>query len=289
MSITHNNMSTPDEASSLPPLTYWDYIKLDDLLSLQAPRTQAHDELMFIMVHQTFELWFRLAINELRGAIGALESGNVQYGVDLLRRVGVILRTAHKGFDPLMTMSQQGYAEFRDALHPASGFQSSQFRIIEILLGIQRVSGGEEARNEKFYWENAVQAGSTFNNFVDRYYEELTRDYESAKEHNLRNVMLRLTEEATGLTGADAYRHLLSHRTEYAALVVLAEAGRDLEQALLDFRLNHHKVTVFTIGEHAAGTSDAHRPKHSSCAVYLLDVIKDHSTIFPELEDGMSR
>jgi len=277
-------MSTSDQSSS-KPLTYWDYIKLDELLALQSPLTEAHDEMMFIMVHQTFELWFNLAINELRGALTALEGGNIQRGVDLLKRVAVILRTAHKGFDPLMTMSQQGYAEFRGALHPASGFQSSQFRIIEILLGIERTRGEQ---TEKFYWENAVQAGSTFDNFVDKYYEELSRDYENARERNLRTLMLRLTEDGTGKTGADAYRHLVEHRGELPMLVALAEAGRDLQQALLDFRLSHHKVTVFTIGEHAAGTSDAHRPKHSSCAVYLLDVIKDHSTIFPELEEGMT-
>lgn len=277
-------MSTSDQSSS-KPLTYWDYIKLDELLSLQAPLTKAHDEMMFIMVHQTFELWFNLAINELRGALVALEEDNLQLGVDLLKRVAVILRTAHKGFDPLMTMSQQGYAEFRNALQPASGFQSSQFRILEILMGIERVGEGER---EKFYWENAVQAGSTFDNFVDKYYDQLARDYENARERNLRILMLQLTEKGTGRKGTEAYQYLVEHRGEFPMLVALAEAGRDLQQALLDFRLSHHKVTVFTIGEHAAGTSDAHRPKHSSCAVYLLDVIKDHSTIFPELEEGMT-
>lgn len=277
---------TNDNPTSAPALTYWDYIQLDQLLSLQTPRTAAHDEPMFIMVHQTFELWFRLAIYELRGAIAALESRDMQRGIALLKRVSVILRTAHAGFDPLMTMTQHGYAEFRDALRPASGFQSSQFRVMEILLGIRQVPSAEDAEKERFYWEGAVQAGETFVNFMARYHQELLAIYDEARTNNLRTLMLRLTEEGTGKKGVEAYRYLGTHRSELPELAALADAGRDLQAALLDFRLSHHKVTVFTIG-HAAGTSDAHTPVHSSCAGYLLNVIKDQSTIFPELEGGM--
>ncbi len=270
------------------PLTYWDYINTDKLLSLQAPLTDAHDELQFIIVHQTFELWFKLAIYELRAALAALEENRLSYAANLLKRVASILRTSLGGFDPLITMSQQGYAEFRDALHPASGFQSSQFRIIEILMGIERVTSNEEREQERFYWENAVQAGVTFTNFMAKYHEELARSYEETKHHNLRRAMLRVTEEATGLTGTDAYRHLLAHRDDFPVVMALAEAGRDLQQAVLDFRINHLKVTVFTVGEHAAGTSDAHAPGHPSCAGYLRGVIDDRSTIFPELEEALT-
>lgn len=275
------------ETAPTSGVTYWDYIQLDQLLSLQSPRTTAHDELLFIMVHQTFELWFRLAIYELRGAIAALESGNIQQGIALLKRVGVILRTAHAGFDPLMTMTQNGYAEFRDALRPASGFQSSQFRVMEILLGIRQVPSADDSAKEQFHWEVvAAQAGETFVNFMARYQQELQAIYDQARSNNLRTLMLRLTEEGTSKTGVDAYRYLGSHRSELPELAALADAGRDLQTALLDFRLSHHKVTVFTIGD-AAGTSDAHTPVHSSCAGYLLNVIKEQSTIFPELEAGM--
>ena len=266
------------------PLTYWDYVRTDELLSLQSPLTGAHDEMQFIIVHQTFELWFKLAIYELRGALTLLEQNDVGGASRLLKRAAAILRTSLKGFDPLLTMSQQGYAEFRDALHPASGFQSSQFRVIEILLGIERVASGAEREQERFYWENAVQAGSTFTNFMEKYHEELKQSYEDAKEQNLRRAMLRVTEEGTGEKGVEAYRNLLVNRDRYPELLALLEAGRDLQQAMLDFRLYHHKVTVFTVGEHAAGTSDAHAPGHPSCAAYLLGVIKDRSTIFPELE-----
>jgi tryptophan 2,3-dioxygenase len=277
----------PNEQSSTP-LTYWDYIATDELMSLQKPLTDAHDELQFIIVHQTFELWFKLAIYEMRAAIEALDAGDVARGTRYLKRVASILRTSLMGFDPLMTMSQQGYAEFRDALHPASGFQSSQFRVIEILMGIERVTNAEEEEKERFYWENAVQAGVTFTHFMTKYHEDLVKSYEDVKKRNLRRVMLRLTEEATGKSGADAYRALFGNRDAYPELMALAETGRDLQQAMLDFRLHHHKVTVFTVGEHAPGTSDAHKPSHPSCAAYLLGVIRDRSTIFPELETALT-
>jgi tryptophan 2,3-dioxygenase len=276
------------ELPSNAPVTYWDYIQTDELLSLQHPLTQAHDELQFIIVHQTFELWFKLAINELRTAIGRLATGDIVGGTSLIKRVGVILRTSLHGFEPLVTMSMQGYAEFRDALHPASGFQSSQFRVIEILLGIERVKNKEEEERERFYWESAVQTGATYTMFMEKYAEQLLNDYDTVKENNLRRTMLRLTEQASGRTGIEAYRWLFAHREEAPELMALADAARDLQQAVLDFRLNHHKVTIFTVGEHAAGTSDSHEGKHPSCAAYLLGVIKDRSTIFPELETAVT-
>jgi tryptophan 2,3-dioxygenase len=276
------------DSTNQQPVTYWDYIKLDQLLSLQHVHTDAHDELQFIIVHQTFELWFHLAIYELRGALNALNNGNTTLGVDLLKRVATILRTSLNGFDPLMTMSQQGYAEFRDALHPASGFQSSQFRIIEILLGIERTTSEEEEGKERFYWENAVQAGATFTMFMKRYHEQLLGDYEEAKEKNLRRVMLRLTEKATGATGEQAYRELFAQRESHEDLASLAETALDLQQAVLDFRRSHHKVTVFTIGAHAAGTSDSHGNPAPSCAAYLTSVIRERSTIFPELDAALA-
>lgn len=266
-------------------VTYWDYVRLDDLLSLQQPHTEAHDELQFIMVHQTFEIWFKLAINELRAAIEHLRAGELAGGNNLLKRVATILRTAVKGFDPLVTMSMQGYAEFRDALVPASGFQSMQFRVIEMLMGMEPEGEGE---TKKFYWEGAVQAGETFHQFMGKYQDELLGQFRELEGETLRRVMLRMTEKVTGKKGADAYEELLRRRNSFPEYVALAETARDLQQAMLDFRLGHHKVTVFTIGKHAAGTSDSHAADHPSCAEYLLGVIRDRSVIFPELEEGMN-
>lgn len=274
----------PGLAGQNEPVSYWHYSRLDNLLELQHPLTDAHDEMQFIIVHQTFELWFKLAIYELRAAIERLKKDDLAGSAHLLHRVGVILRTAYKGFDPLMTMSQQGYAEFRSALSPASGFQSMQFRVIEMLIGIERVADTEG--EQKFYWQSAVQAGATFEHFMAKYHEQLLSDSAQLGDDNLRRLMLRLTEEGTGAQGVEAYRALFANRENYPALYTLAEAARDLQQAVLDFRLGHHKVTVFTIGKKTAGTSDSHAAQHPSCAEYLLNVIKERSVVFPELEEA---
>ena len=261
---------------------YWEYIGLDDLLSLQHPKTDAHDEMQFIMVHQAFEIWFRLAIYELREVIARLEKGDLAGGQTLMHRVGVILRSAVKGFDPLVTMSMQGYAAFRDALTPASGFQSVQFRVIELLLGI------EPDEEDRFYWEHAVQAGETYHAFMGKYQEGLRDELVALKGRTLRRIMLRLVEESTDLVGAESYREVHRRRNDFPDHYALAESARDLQQAVIDFRLGHHKVTVFSIGAHAAGTSDSHAADHPSCAQYLLNVIRDRATIFPELEEALS-
>jgi hypothetical protein len=160
--------------------------------------------------------------------------------------------------------------------------------VLEILLGIERVKSKEDEKEEKFYWEAAVQTGETFTNFMRKYHEQLLQDYETARENNLRRLMLRLTEDATGGKGVEAYRRLFAERDRWPVLLSVAESARDLQQAVLDFRLSHHKVTVFTIGSTAAGTSDSHKDPVPSCAAYLANVIREHSEIFPELEGAIT-
>lgn len=270
-------------SDSKAPVTYWDYIGTDALLDLQRPHTEAHDEMQFIMVHQVFELWFKLAIYELRGVVRALESEDNARAAHLMHRVATIFRTSLHGFDPLMTMTQEGYAEFRDALAPASGFQSFQFRVIELLLGIEPVS--DELGHERFYWETAVQAGTTFTMFMERYHAELRRIRAEQGERTVRRMMTRAVERATGLQGADAFRRIYAERELFASLADLADGARDIEAAMLEFRKSHRKVTVFTVGAHATGTSDSHGNPAPSCAAYLQGVIRERAVIFPEMQE----
>jgi tryptophan 2,3-dioxygenase len=131
--------------------TYWDYLRLTQLLDLQSGLESdethlAPDELHFIMVHQIFELWFKLVIHELRLAIGELSTPRVPeekipYVVHHLKRVNTILNHAISQFDVVETLDPQDFIDFRDKLVPASGLQSFQFRVLEILLGIEGVPG----------------------------------------------------------------------------------------------------------------------------------------------------
>ena len=111
---------------------YAEYLLIDDLLSLQRPITEgAHDELLFIIVHQSYELWFKLMLHELAKAQADLEACRPQAALAPLKRITAIDRLLLEHLDVLETMSPEGFMEFRDPLAPASGFQSTQFRAIE--------------------------------------------------------------------------------------------------------------------------------------------------------------
>ena len=138
------------------PLTYWDYLKLDWLLTLQGgvgddEGSLMSDELHFVVVHQAFELWFKLVLRELRLARDHLAAPRVPeetipYVVHHLRRVAEILKLAVEQFRVMETLTPQDFLDFRDKLVPASGFQSFQLRAIEVLLGLedwQRLSYGQ--------------------------------------------------------------------------------------------------------------------------------------------------
>src|ERR1700745_2723724 len=107
---------------------YAAYLLIDHLLELQRPLTPgAHDELLFIVVHQSYELWFKLILHELTRARDELLAGRPQAATPRLRRAVAVERLLLGHLDVLETMSPDGFLEFRDPLAPASGFQSRQF------------------------------------------------------------------------------------------------------------------------------------------------------------------
>jgi tryptophan 2,3-dioxygenase/ribonuclease HI len=114
------------------PTEYAGYLRIHDLLRLQHPLTaEAHDELLFVIVHQSYELWFKLILHELAKARSELEDGRPQAAIPPLRRTAAIDRLLLDHLDVLETMGPDGFLEFRDPLAPASGFQSEQFRAVE--------------------------------------------------------------------------------------------------------------------------------------------------------------
>jgi tryptophan 2,3-dioxygenase len=119
------------------PLTYASYLNVGGLLGLQRRLTFAHDELQFIVVHQVFELWFKLLLFELESIRAAIDRSDVSAAVHLLRRTHEILKTLTAGWTVIETMRPIDFLEFRSELRPASGFQSCQFREIEYLSGLK--------------------------------------------------------------------------------------------------------------------------------------------------------
>ncbi|MFN2490091.1 MAG: tryptophan 2,3-dioxygenase [Actinomycetota bacterium] len=120
-------------------MSYESYLRVPELLSLQDLLSDppAHDELLFIVIHQVYELWFKDVLRELESARALVADGDIGRGIHLLQRVHTIERVLIEQVSVLETMSPQDFLEFRTRLAPASGFQSVQFREIEFISGLK--------------------------------------------------------------------------------------------------------------------------------------------------------
>ncbi|MDH3664762.1 MAG: tryptophan 2,3-dioxygenase [Alphaproteobacteria bacterium] len=120
--------------------SYGGYLELDRILDAQHPSTDAHDELLFIIQHQTSELWMKLAIHEVRAARDAIRTDRLQPAFKMLARIARIFEQLNSAWDVLRTMTPSEYTRFRSALGRSSGFQSYQYREIEFLVGHRQQS-----------------------------------------------------------------------------------------------------------------------------------------------------
>lgn len=116
-------------------MSYGDYLGLDTLFSAQHPRTDDHNEVLFIIQHQTSELWMKLVMHELRAVIRHIQTDDLQPAFKMMARVAMIFRQLIQSWDVLATMTPSEYTRFRAALGASSGFQSHQYRAIEFIVG----------------------------------------------------------------------------------------------------------------------------------------------------------
>ncbi|GIH66573.1 MULTISPECIES: tryptophan 2,3-dioxygenase [Microbispora] len=227
-----------------PPvaLTYSSYLALDEVLGAQRPRSDQHDELLFIVVHQVHELWFKELLHELTRLQRELVAGESAHALRTLHRCQAVLRIVVAGIDTVETMTPFQFTAFRSRLGSASGFQSPQFREIEAMLGrrdrrILRVfpEGGEERRRI----EAAMDRPSVFDSYL-RYlatqgyrvppgllHRDVTRALEPSDE--LREVLRRVRRD-----------------DGYAARV--GERLLNLDKGLQDWRYRHVKLVERVIG-----------------------------------------
>src|SRR6201981_1021351 len=126
----------------MPPLTYASYLDLENLLTLQRPRSAPaeHDEMLFIIIHQTYELWFKQLLHEFEKINKDFSAGDLFGAIHSFKRTRTIMKTLVGQVDILETMTPSSFSSFRDRLARASGFQSVQFREIEFTLGYKRAS-----------------------------------------------------------------------------------------------------------------------------------------------------
>src|SRR6266852_4874049 len=119
--------------------TYGSYLRIDELLSLQQPRSEGpeHDEMLFIVIHQVYELWFKELLHEFDRVCRLLEADESHRAQHTLKRILTILKVMVAQLDILETMTPLEFLSFRERLEAASGFQSDQFRQVEFLLGLK--------------------------------------------------------------------------------------------------------------------------------------------------------
>jgi tryptophan 2,3-dioxygenase len=116
-------------------MSYGDYLRIDSILGAQSPLSPAHDEMLFIIQHQTSELWMKLALHELDAARQMIAAARAREAFKILARIARIFEQLNNAWDVLRTMTPSDYSTFRDALGQSSGFQSWQYRLIEYAVG----------------------------------------------------------------------------------------------------------------------------------------------------------
>ena len=222
-------------------VTYASYLKVAELLALQEERSVGpdgrgpeHDELLFIVIHQVYELWFKQLRHELAAVQRALETGDTDLALHLLNRVLKILKTLVAQVDVLETMTPLQFLSFRDRLDSASGFQSAGFRVVEAMLGIRdpaTVRAQPEGSTARGDVEAAQAAPSLWSSFL-AYLRDRGRDVPSDAA---------IPDERVQAALIAVYR-----MDPDAALV--AERLVDLDEGVQEWRYRHVKMVERTIG-----------------------------------------
>ncbi|PZQ62339.1 MAG: tryptophan 2,3-dioxygenase [Phenylobacterium zucineum] len=221
-------------------ITYASYLGLDRLLSAQHPTTDRHDELLFIVIHQTKELWLKEIIHEVRLAKSLIRSGEVEPAYKALARVSRIQTIMTLSWDVLATMTPADYLSFRDGLGSSSGFQSWQFRTLEYLLGLKDASFlafQDEGSEAMATLKAALEAPSLYDDALAR----MAHHGLEIPEALLKRDLTQPYEPSAAVE--DAWLAVYRDTARYWELYQLAEKLVDLDDALLTWR-HKHVLTV---------------------------------------------
>jgi len=252
-------------------LSYADYLRLEQVLSAQHPLTPAHDEMLFILIHQVQELWLKLIIHELEAAMGLLARGVVDPALKMLTRICRAQEQMSQSWEVLKTMTPADYLQFRWAFGRASGFQSYQYRLVEFLLGNKQPFMMRPHRHRPEHHqrlEAALKAPSLYDLALRLLAarglaipsEVLERDY--AQPYRAHPAVL------------EAWLKVYRQPERHWELYYLAEKLVDLEDNFRRWRFNHLTTVERTIGHKPGSGGTAGVP-------YLKRVLE--VVLFPEL------
>jgi len=251
-------------------LTYSAYLQVEALLRLQQPRAEPseHDEMLFIVIHQVYELWFKLLLHELDRCRVELTGGDLFGAIARFQRMRTVMKTLVGQLDILETMTPLSFLAFRDRLEAASGFQSAQFRAVEFVLGHKRpamlahyaAEGNLQAELERRLAEPSL---------VDAFYRFLATRGAAVPAELLARDVRESNGPSEALTGelARLYR-------EEPDVAILLELMTDFDEGLQEWRYRHVKMVERTIGN-KRGTGG------SSGAEYLRGTL--FTSVFPDL------
>jgi tryptophan 2,3-dioxygenase len=226
-------------------LTYSDYLRLDLLLSAQQPLSERHDELLFIIQHQTSELWMRLLIHELESACRNLAADRMPQALKDLARVKHIQRQLFEQWAVLETLTPSEYADFRDLLSQASGFQSLQYRLIEFRLGNktpEMLEVFEHSAEEQERLREALEAPSLY----DETLRLLARRGFAIPPDRVERDWSRPLEPDPRLI--EAFKAIYEARERHWEAYELCEELVDIEESFQLWRFRHLKTVERIIG-----------------------------------------
>jgi tryptophan 2,3-dioxygenase len=251
-------------------LTYGKYLQLDRLLGAQQPLSEGpeHDELLFIVVHQVYELWFKQILHELDLLSVALERGETHRALATLKRVLTIFKTLVAQIDILETMTPMSFLAFRDRLEHSSGFESVQFRQIEFSLGHKRQAALQHypaGSAERALLESRLQARTVWDSFLSYLHAQ---GFELPHE-----VLARDVQRAIEPSDAVQAVLLAVYRSD-ALNAQLCERLVDLDEGVQEWRYRHVKMVERTIGTKLGSGG-------SSGADYLKQTL--FKPLFPDL------
>ena len=241
-------------------MTYADYLKLDELLNAQQPLSDLHDEMLFIVIHQTKELWMKQLLHELRLAISLVEDDHFAQAYKAMARISRIQAVMTLSWDVLSTLTPVDYLKFRNVLGTSSGFQSEQFREIEFRLGLKEpnfLSQYDQGSPERASLEKALAATSL----------------REASHDALERAGFDLGDRSVDSVAA-AWLQVYRDAEKWFDLYELAEKLVDIDDALAAWR-HKHVLTVERIIGSKQGTGG------SAGAPYLRGTLEKR--VFPEL------
>ncbi|MEX2453916.1 MAG: tryptophan 2,3-dioxygenase [Rhodospirillaceae bacterium] len=226
-------------------MSYGDYLCLDKILSAQKPVSEEHDEHLFIVIHQTTELWMKLVLHELRAAIASLERDELRPAFKMLSRIGRIQSQLIQSWDVLSTLTPADYLTFRDRLGQSSGFQSHQYRQIEFLLGNKNAAMLEPHRDRPEIY-GILKATLESPSLYDVVLRLLARRGLPVPDDVLHRDLTRRYTAHPGVAAVwlDVYRDTESRWTLYE----LAEELVDLEDWFQQWRFRHVTTVERIIG-----------------------------------------